>query len=230
MATGTRFDVIVIGSGAGGGTLVHRLAPSGKRILLLERGEFVPREKANWDPGAVNIEGRCATREVWRDVHGPPRHPHTHSWVGGNTDCCGAALFRPRREDFGELKHWGGGISPAWPIADEDLEPYYGEAERLDHVHGARGEDPTEPPARTPYPHPASTADIVVVSTGAINSAALLLRSANDRHPRGLANGSDVGSEEWSFAMGHISFVGKLDAHSLRAGAPPRSRRSGRST
>jgi choline dehydrogenase-like flavoprotein len=74
------------------------------------------------------------------------------------------------------------------------------------------------------------TADIVVVSAGAINSVALLLRSANDRHPRGLANGSDVGSEEWSFAMGHISFVGKLDAHSLRAGAPPRSRRSGRST
>jgi len=186
--------------------------------------------------------------------------------VGGNTEFCGAALFRLRREDFGELKHWGGGISPAWPIADEDLEPYYGEAERLDHVHGARGEDPTEPPARTPYPHPASTADIVVVSTGAINSAALLLRSANDRHPRGLANGSDVvgrhymghvnsvlmaiskcpnptvfqktlgvnncyfGSEEWPFAIGHISFVGKLDAHSLRAGAPPRSRRGGRST
>jgi choline dehydrogenase-like flavoprotein len=155
MATGTPFDVIVIGSGAGSGTLVHRLARSGKRILRLERGEFVPREKANWDPGAVNIEGRCATREVWRDVHGPPRHPHTHSWVGGNTDCCGAALFRPRREDFGELKHWGGGISPAWPVADEDLEPDSGEAERLDHVHGARGEDPTEPPARTPYPHPA---------------------------------------------------------------------------
>ena len=266
MSTGTRFDVIVIGSGAGGGTLVHRLAPSGKRILLLERGEFVPREKGNWDPGAFNVEGRYTTREVWGDVHGQPLHPHTHYWVGGNTEFCGAALFRLRREDFGELKHWGGGISPAWPIADEDLEPYYGEAERLDHVHGARGEDPTEPPARTPYPHPASTADIVVVSTGAINSAALLLRSANDRHPRGLANGSDVvgrhymghvnsvlmaiskcpnptvfqktlgvnncyfGSEEWPFAIGHISFVGKLDAHSLRAGAPPRSRRGGRST
>ena len=42
------YDVIVIGSGAGGGTLVHRLASSGKRILLLERGDWLTREPQNW--------------------------------------------------------------------------------------------------------------------------------------------------------------------------------------
>jgi choline dehydrogenase-like flavoprotein len=357
----THFDVIIIGTGAGGGTLAYALAPSGKRILLLERGDYVPREKANWSTKAVNLEARYATKEVWRDAAGGELHPHTNYWVGGNTKFYGAALFRLRREDFGELKHWGG-TSPAWPIAYEDLEPYYTRAERLYHVHGQRGEDPTEPPASAPYPHPpvshepriqqladdfgrlglrpfhvplgvmlnerdprrsrcircdtcdghpclvaakadaqvlcvdpalehpnvtlltgafvsrlltspsgrevtrvvvergsateTYSADVVVVSAGAINSAALLLRSAGDRHPHGLANGSDVvgrhymghvnsvlmaiskcpnptvfqktlgvndfylGSREWDFPMGHISFVGKLDGETLRAGAP----------
>ncbi len=73
--------------------------------------------------------------------------------MGGNTKFYGAALFRLRREDFGEIKHWGG-ISPAWPIEYEDLEPYYTAAERLYHVHGERGVDPTDPPASAPYPHP----------------------------------------------------------------------------
>jgi choline dehydrogenase-like flavoprotein len=146
--------VIVIGSGAGGGTLVHRLAPSGKRILLLERGEYVPREQDNWSTRAVNLEGRYATKETWRDGEGRPLHPHTNYWVGGNTKFYGAALFRLRREDFGELRHHGG-ISPAWPIGYDELEPYYMEAERLYHVHGERGEDPTEPPASGPYAFPA---------------------------------------------------------------------------
>ena len=87
-------DVIVIGSGAGGGTLTHALAPSGKRILLLERGDYVRREKANWDPRAVNVEARYQTREVWRDRDGQPLHPHTNYNVGGNTKFYGAALFR----------------------------------------------------------------------------------------------------------------------------------------
>jgi len=358
----THYDVIVIGSGAGGGTLVWKLAPSGKRILLLERGEFVPREKANWEPRAVNVEGRYQTREKWRDRDGKELHPHTNYWVGGNTKFYGAALFRLRERDFGELRHHGG-ISPAWPISYSELEPYYTAAERLYEVRGQRGEDPTEPPASAPYAFPAVShepriarlagdlergglhpfhvplgvrlsesdrraspcircetcdgfpclvhakadaetmcvqpalahsnvtlltgayveklstsadgravaavhvvrdgapetysADLVVVSAGAINSAALLLRSANDRHPRGLANGSDVvgrhymghinsvlmalslepnptvfqktlglndfyfGSPEWDHPMGHISFVGKLDAVTLAAGAPP---------
>jgi choline dehydrogenase-like flavoprotein len=357
----SRYDVIIIGTGAGGGTLAHRLAPSGKRILLLERGDYVPREKDNWSTRAVNLEGKYNTKEVWRTADGEPLHPHTNYWVGGNTKFYGAALFRLRQEDFGELKHWGG-ISPAWPIGYEDLEPYYTQAEQLYHVHGNRGEDPTDPPANAPYPHPAVSheprmqqlsddfvrlglrpfhvplgvlldeqnsrksrcircgtcdghpclvyakadaqvlcvdpalehpnvtlltgayvsrletsasggevtrviverqgtkevysADVVVVSCGAINSAALLLRSATDKHPHGLANGSDVvgrhymghvnsvlmalskcpnptvfqktlavndfyfGSPEWEFPMGHISFVGKLDGDTLKAGAP----------
>ena len=361
MAPSNHYDVIIIGSGAGGGTLAHALAPTGKRLLLLERGEYVPREKDNWSTKAVNLEGKYNTKEVWRDKDGKELHPHTNYWVGGNTKFYGAALFRLRRDDFGEIKHWGG-VSPAWPIGYEDLEPYYTRGERLYHVHGLRGEDPTEPPAGAPYPHPPVSheprmqqlsddfarlglkpfhvplgimlderdprksrcircetcdghpclvyakadaqvlcvdpalehpnvtlltgayverletspsgrevrrvvvnrngdreeysADIVVVSCGAINSAALLLRSANDRHPRGLANGSDVvgrhymghvnsvlmaiskcpnptvfqktlgvndfyfGSKEWDFPMGHISFVGKLDGQTLRAGAP----------
>jgi choline dehydrogenase-like flavoprotein len=361
MSNSTHYDVIIIGSGAGGGTLAYRLAPSGKEILILERGDFVPREKANWDPALVNVEGKYQTKEHWYDSDGKLLHPHTNYYVGGNTKFYGAALFRLRQQDFGTLRHEGG-ISPAWPIAYEDLEPYYAEAERLYEVHGERGEDPTEPAATTDYPFPAIShepriqqlnddlrslglnpfhtplgvrldeanpeqskcircstcdgfpclvqaksdahkmcvepalrypnvtlmrsalvrsletsasgrevtgltverngeverysADIVVSACGAINSAALLLRSANDRHPNGLANRSDVvgrhymghnnsvvmaiskcpnptvfqktlslndfyfGTNEWPFPMGHISFVGKLDAATLRAGAP----------
>ncbi|HWO09829.1 MAG TPA: GMC family oxidoreductase [Polyangiaceae bacterium] len=361
MLESQHYDVIIIGSGAGGGTLAHALAGSGKRILLLERGGYVRREKENWDSAAVNLAARYNTKEVWRDEHGKDLHPHTNYNVGGNTKFYGAALFRLRREDFGELRHHGG-VSPAWPISYDELEPFYGEAERLYHVHGERGVDPTEPPASTPYPHPpvsheprlqalhdgwaaaglhpfhvplgvmldeaaphasacirCSTcdgfpcllraksdaevcavgpalargnvalvteayvarlvtsasgrevrrvlverrgerlefsADLIVVSAGAINSAALLLRSASDQHPDGLANASGVvgrhymghtnsvlmalsrcenptlfqktlalndfyfGTPDFPHPMGHISFVGKLDVHALRAGAP----------
>ena len=305
----SHYDVIIIGSGAGGGTLFHRLAPSGKRILLLERGDYVPREPDNWSTRAVNVEGKYQTREHWRDKDGKDLHPHTNYWVGGNTKFYGAALFRLRQEDFGELRHHGG-VSPAWPIGYDELEPYYMEAERLYQVHGERGVDPTDPPASGPYAYPAVSheprmqqlsddfarlglrpfpvplgimldeknrrqsrcircgtcdghpclvqaksdaqvvcvdpalrypnatlltgayvsrletsasgrevtqvlverdgarerysADVVVVSAGAINSAALLLRSASDQHPRGLANGSDVVGRHY---MGHINSV-----------------------
>jgi choline dehydrogenase-like flavoprotein len=303
------YDVIIIGTGAGGGTLAYRLAPTGARILLLERGEYVRREKENWSSAAVNVQGRYTTKESWTDSDGKPLHPHTNYYVGGNTKFYGSALFRLRREDFGEIRHHGG-VSPAWPIGYEELEPYYAEAERLYQVHGNRGEDPTEPPASGPYPHQAVshepriqqlsedfaraglkpfhvplgimldeatphrsrcircntcdgypclmhaksdaqvvcvdpalgfanvslltgayveqlettasgrevsgvtvrrngareryTADIVVTSCGAINSAALLLRSANERHPRGLANSSDMVGRHY---MGHINSV-----------------------
>jgi choline dehydrogenase-like flavoprotein len=356
-----RYDVIIIGTGAGGGTLAYHLAPSGQRILVLERGDYVPREKSNWDPQVVNVEGHYNTRETWLDKDGKDLHPHTNYYVGGNTKFYGAALFRLRERDFGELHHRGG-ISPAWPITYSELEPYYTLAENLYQVHGNRGEDPTEPAARAPYPWPAVShepriqqladdfatsglkpfhvpvgvmldekkphrsrcircntcdgfpclvyakadaqvlcvdeavrypnvtlltnslvkrletdtsgrevkavvvernggeerfvGDVVVVSCGAINSAALLLRSANEKHPQGLANSSHVvgrhymghtnsvlmaiskcpnptvfqktlgvndfyfGSDDWPYPMGHISFVGKLDAVTLRAGAP----------
>ncbi len=309
MSTNKHYDVIIIGTGAGGGTLVHSLASTGKSILILERGDYVPREKANWDSRAVNVEGKYQTKEEWRDKNGKPLHPHTNYYVGGNTKFYGAALFRLRREDFGEIKHFGG-ISPAWPISYDELEPYYLQAERLYHVHGQRGEDPTEPAASGPYPHPAIShepriqalsddferlglrpfhtplglqideknpqsskcircdtcdgypclidgksdaqtlcvdpalrfpnvllltnayverlettasgrevsrvvvtrngatenysADVVVVSCGAINSAALLLRSANDKHPNGLANSSDIVGRHY---MGHVNSV-----------------------
>ena len=359
--TTMRYDVIIIGSGAGGGTLAYRLAPSGARVLLLERGDYVRRERDNWSSRAVNVEAKYHAKESWTDGAGNPLHPHTNYNVGGNTKFYGAALFRLRREDFADLRHHGGS-SPPWPITYEELEPYYAEAERVYQVHGARGEDPTEPPASGPYPHPPVShepriqqlsddfrraglrpfhvplgimldeetphrsacircntcdgfpclvhaksdaqvvcvdpalrypnvtlltdayverletnasgrdvtgvivkrkgtterysADLVVVACGAINSAALLLRSANERHPRGLANGSDavgrhymghvnsvlmavsrcpnptvfqktlgvndfyLGSPDWNYPMGHISFVGKLDGVALSAGAP----------
>ena len=357
----THYDVIIIGTGAGGGTLAYHLAASGKRILLLERGDYVPREKDNWSSRAVNVDGRYLTKDSWLDKDGKPLHPHTQYFVGGNTKFYGAALFRLRREDFGELRHHGG-LSPSWPITYDELEPYYTQAEHLYQVHGERGVDPTEPVASAPYLHPpvqhepriqqlhddlvvnglrpfhvplgvmldetsrqksrcircdtcdgfpclihaksdaqvicvdpalahanvtlmtrarvtrlltspsgreitgvcverdgsedVITGDIVVSSCGAINSAALLLRSANDRHPHGLANGSGVvgrhymghvnsvllaisrtpnatvfqktlavndfyfGDSDFAYPMGHISFVGKLDAIALSAGAP----------
>jgi choline dehydrogenase-like flavoprotein len=305
----THYDVIIIGSGAGGGTLAYHLAPSGKRVLILERGEYVPREKDNWDTRAVNLKAKYNTTEVWRDTDGKPLHPHTNYYVGGNTKFYGAALFRLRKEDFGEIKHHGG-VSPEWPVSYEEMEPYYTQAEYLYQVHGERGVDPTEPPASAPYRFPAIThepriqqlhddlerlgcapfhvplgimldegnrrrsrcircstcdghpclvnaksdaqvlcvdpalqypnvtlltnafvsrldtdasgrevrtvhveregvretysADVVVVSCGAINSAALLLRSASDRHPRGLANSSDMVGRHY---MGHVNSV-----------------------
>ena len=357
----SHYDVVIIGTGAGGGTLAYRLAASGKRILLLERGDYVRREKDNWSSRAVNVDAKYHTREVWQDKHGKPLHPHTNYYVGGNTKFYGAALFRLRKQDFGEIVHHGG-ISPTWPISYDDLEAYYAQAEYLYQVHGERGVDPTEPPASAPYRFPAVqhepriqqlhddlarcglrpfhvplgimldeahpraskcircdtcdgfpclmhaksdaqvicvdpalehpnvtlltnarvtrlvtsasgrevtcvvmerdgaeervSGDIVVASCGAINSAALLLRSATDKHPHGLANRSGVvgrhymghinsvllaisrtpnptvfqktlavndfyfGDAGFPFPMGHISFVGKLDAVALSAGAP----------
>ena len=151
MSNQTHYDVIIIGSGAGGGTLAYRLAPTGKRILLLERGDYVAREKANWESAAVNLDGRYVTTERWIDSDGRELHPHTNYYVGGNTKFYGAALFRLRKEDFGEIRH-AGGVSPAWPIGYDELEPFYLEAEQLYQVHGQRGEDPTEPPTSAPYP------------------------------------------------------------------------------
>jgi choline dehydrogenase-like flavoprotein len=297
MSTTSHYDIIIIGTGPGGGTLAYKLAQSGKNILLLERGGYIPREKDNWSSRTVFIENRYKAKETWFDKHGGTFHPGIHYNVGGNSKVYGAALLRMRAQDFGEVKHHGG-ISPEWPICYEDLEAYYTQAEHLYHVHGRHGEDPTAPPASAQYEyaplrhepriqelhddwtrmghHPfhlpvgvmldeeqkeksacirCSTcdgfpcllgakadsqvvcvepalkypnvtmfthanvtrletsasgrevtgvlverngqletyrADIVVVSCGAINSAVLLLKSANDRHPNGLANSSDM--------------------------------------
>src|SRR5215831_13614735 len=152
--TGEPYDVIIIGTGAGGGTLAHRLAPSGKRILLLERGGYLPREPENWDSREVFGKNRYLSGEVWYDKDGEPFEPHQQYFVGGNTKFFGAILFRLRERDFEEVQHYGG-ISPAWPISYADLEPYYAQAEELYLVHGQAGEDPFEAPRSGPFPHPA---------------------------------------------------------------------------
>ena len=144
------YDLIVIGSGPGGASLAHRLAPTGKRILILERGGYLPREEANWDSKAVFVEGRYQADETWRDRDGSEFHPQLHYYVGGNSKMYGAALFRLRERDFGEVRHHGG-ISPAWPLSYADFAPWYDEAEALFHVHGRRGEDPLDP-AGAAYP------------------------------------------------------------------------------
>ena len=128
--------------------------PSGKRILILERGGWLPRELENWDAEEVFVKNRYVPTETWYDKNNKAFHPGVHYWVGGATKLYGAALYRLRKEDFGELKHYDG-ISPAWPISYDEMEPYYTQAEQMYQVHGARGEDPTEPPASAPYPFPA---------------------------------------------------------------------------
>jgi choline dehydrogenase-like flavoprotein len=148
------YDVIVIGTGAGGGTLARHLAPSGKRILLLERGDWLPREPENWQAADVFVDNRYVSPDTWYDERGHAFQPQVHYFVGGATKLYGAALYRLRAEDFGELRHEDG-ISPAWPIGYDELEPYYTLAEQRYQVRGARGEDPTEPPASAPYPFPA---------------------------------------------------------------------------
>ena len=299
-----QYDVVIIGSGAGGGTLARHLAPSGKKILLLERGDWLKREPENWSAEAVFVDNRYVSKDVWYDKRGKAFQPGVHYFVGGATKMYGAALYRLRQEDFAERQHQDG-VSPAWPISYDELEPYYQQAEEMYHVHGARGEDPTEPPSSGPYPHPAVshepriqkladdlaragyrpfhspcgimlneaqlafsrccrcincdgfpcvlqaksdaetlavrpalefpnitlitnamvhrletsptgrevtrvhathegksiefTGGIVVVSCGAANSAKLLLMSASDQHPRGLANGSDQVGRNYMF-------------------------------
>ncbi|MBR0695984.1 GMC oxidoreductase [Bradyrhizobium lablabi] len=300
-----RYDIIIVGTGAGGGTLAWALAQSGKRILMLERGEYISREPENWSAGAVIRQRRYRSNEIWYDEIGRTYRAPTHYCVGGNTKFYGSALLRFRRQDFDKVVH-AEGISPAWPLNYSDFEPYYTRAEWLYDVHGERGIDPTEPAASAPYPHPRIEhapriaqlesdlrelgyhpfhvplgllthqagpercvpcatcggfacflhakadaqiacvdpalkfpnvtiltgaravrlhtdasgcvvtavevmhgdereryeADIVVVSCGALNSAALLLRSANSHHPGGLANGSGVVGR---FYMRHIN-------------------------
>jgi choline dehydrogenase-like flavoprotein len=160
------YDAIVIGTGAGGGTLALHLARAGKRILILERGPFMPQEKLNWDTSAVFLDNRYHTKETWQDKDGKDLHPQQAYFVGGQTKVYGAAMFRMRAEDFGVIRHQGG-ISPAWPISYADLEPYYTQAEGLFHVHGDLGTappvaggfgssfDPTEPFHSKKYPYPA---------------------------------------------------------------------------
>jgi choline dehydrogenase-like flavoprotein len=293
-----RYDIIIIGSGAGGGTMAYALADTPARVLILERGGFVPQEDENWSPDAVWKQLRYQTTERWLDDRGREFRPYTHYNVGGNTKFWGSVLYRLRRQDFEAIEHMDG-ISPAWPIDYDTLAPYYERAERLYDVHGELGTDPTEPTRGAfpyaPIPHSEAMATIVeqlrslglhpsplplgirdgcilcstcnsfackihaksesevccvrpalqrpnvelwtnafarrlttnaagskivaveverngevlrvesslfIVSCGAINSAALLLRSANDRHPHGLANSSGLVGRRY---MAHLA-------------------------
>jgi choline dehydrogenase-like flavoprotein len=148
-----QYDIIIIGSGAGGGTIANHLAPSGKRILILERGGYLPREKQNWDTRAVFVDNRYVSQDIWHDKDGKAFQPGVHYFVGGATKVFGAALFRLRQQDFRSHRTQDGMTSP-WPLTYDDLEPYYTRAERLYQVHGQRGDDPTDPPASAPYPFP----------------------------------------------------------------------------
>jgi len=150
----SHYDIIIIGTGAGGGTLAYALRDSGARVLLIERGDFLPQEPENWSPTAVFDQQRYKPKETWQDGLGRPFHPGVHYFVGGNTKVYGAALPRLRKADFEALEHEGG-TSPAWPIRYEELEPYYARAEQIYMVHGASGDDPTEPPRSGPFPFPA---------------------------------------------------------------------------
>ena len=146
-------DVVIIGSGVGGGCIAHVLAPTGGRIVILERGRWMPREDRNWDPEAVYADAAYKSDERWTDGSGRSFRPGQFYYVGGHTKVFGATMFRFRREDFCAMEH-AGGLSPAWPIDYDTLEPYYARAERLFGVHGEAGADPTEPPRSGPYPHP----------------------------------------------------------------------------
>jgi choline dehydrogenase-like flavoprotein len=308
------YDVIIIGTGAGGGTLLNRIAPSGKRILVLERGPFLPREKDNW---SYHGSFKYYSSETMYNKAGGEIHPGFCYHVGGNTKVYGAALFRLRERDFEKFRHKDG-FSPEWPLKYRDFEPYYDQAEELYQVHGKAGEDPTEPPRRKDYPFPPISheprikevfeilkarglkpypapmgirinealmhlspcircdtcdgypcmvqaksdadvlavrpvmrepnitllteakvlrlhtnasgrevtgvvaevkgkqmmfrADLVIVSCGAVNSAALLLRSANDKHPNGLANNSSglVGRNLMKHVLGSLVGVSTI--------------------
>jgi choline dehydrogenase-like flavoprotein len=270
------FDVIIIGSGAGGGTLAGALAGKGHRVLLLERGRQMPLIDQNVADVDLFRKDRYHPPERWFGPDGDPFAPQTIYALGGNTKIWGGVLERMRVKDFAELPLQEG-VSSAWELSYNDISPYYDQAEQLFHVHGVAGVDPTEPPRQKPFvapPRPLEAffeplrqglqrheckpydlpiswsnnaedpsgdaelfgvapairdsgvqlrcdavvtrlhvnpsgtevrgveatikgqawlfqAQVVVLAAGAINTAAILLRSSNDNHPRGLSNGSD---------------------------------------
>lgn len=148
------YDVVIVGSGVGGGAMANRLSATGARVLVIERGKYLPREADNWSVKAVFHEKKYTTAEQWRDRSGKPFNPSTFYYVGGNSKFFGAATVRFRKEDFEDLQHEGG-VAPAWPVSYDEFAPYYDEAERLMGTHGTMGADPIEPPRSGPFPHPA---------------------------------------------------------------------------
>jgi choline dehydrogenase-like flavoprotein len=145
-------DIAIVGSGVGGATLAWALRDSGARILVIERGDFLPREWQNWSAREVHQLGRYRNSDPWIDADGESFIPGNYHYVGGSSKLYGATMPRLRESDFGEVRTHDG-ISPAWPVAYAELEPFYAEAEALYLVHGDES-DPTGPWRSTPYPHP----------------------------------------------------------------------------
>ncbi|MDM0111223.1 GMC family oxidoreductase [Variovorax sp. J22R133] len=145
------YDVVIIGSGVGGGAVARQLAGTGARVLILERGPVLPREPQNWDPESVFVDLRYRSTETWTNGDRKFR-PGQYYFVGGHTKFYGTAMFRFRERDF-EAHDLEDGITPAWPIGYGDLEPWYAQAEQLFGVRGQAGIDPTEPPRSAPYAH-----------------------------------------------------------------------------
>lgn len=145
-------DVLIIGSGMGGASVAAGLAPSGARIVILERGERLPDTPQTRDVHAIFQRGHFRPQERWIDGAGVAFNPGNYYYVGGNTKLYGAVLLRYRREDFSPIAHLDGD-TPGWPFSYDELEPWYSKAEQLYQVRGALGEDPTEPPHSAPYPY-----------------------------------------------------------------------------
>ncbi|WP_433465024.1 GMC oxidoreductase [Spirillospora sp. CA-128828] len=144
-------DILIIGSGMGGGTLAYALRDSGARVLIVEQGDFLPKEVSNWSAKDVFVDGRYKNSALWYDETGRGFVPGNYHYVGGSTKMYGATLPRMREHDFDEVEH-PDGVSPAWPLSYDDLEPHYAEAERMFWVHGRKGEDPTDPWRSTDFP------------------------------------------------------------------------------
>src|SRR5579863_7757352 len=143
-------DVVVIGSGMGGASFAAGLAPSGARIVILERGERLVDRPETRDDRAVYQRGVFRPKETWFDAAGEAFNPGNYYYVGGNTKLYGAVLIRYRAQDFAPIQYVDG-QTPGWPFAYEELEPWYGRAEALYQVHGKLGDDPTEPPHSSAY-------------------------------------------------------------------------------
>jgi choline dehydrogenase-like flavoprotein len=146
-------DIAIVGAGVGGATLAWALRDAGAKVLVVEQGGFLPRERENWSARAVHQLGRYKNSDAWFDGDGNEFVPGNYHYVGGSSKFYGATMPRLRESDFGEVE-LRDGTSPAWPVSYADMEPFYAEAERLYWVHGAPG-DPTEPWRSADFPFPA---------------------------------------------------------------------------